>query len=234
MSPVTPIQSSPPPPQAAEGEHGGHNAATGTPAAGSSFANTLAQTISQATPQAGGTAHGTHGVTSAPAGPGNSGTGSAQHSGAHGATDGSGHPGHIPLTGTGHSGKHGLQEAALGLRAYRQQLIASNIANADTPGYKAVDIDFQEALNLALSGSGTKPLSLAATAPGHIPGQGFSASPYPLKYHTPSQASADGNTVEMDVERAKFSENAIMYEYSLDRVKGHFTMTLELLKNLPY
>ena len=107
-------------------------------------------------------------MTSAPAGPGNSGTGSAQHSGAHGATDGSGHPGHIPLTGTGHSGKHGLQEAALGLRAYRQQLIASNIANADTPGYKAVDIDFQEALNLALSGSGTKPLSLAATAPGPV------------------------------------------------------------------
>jgi hypothetical protein len=61
------------------------------------------------------------------------------------------------------------------VRAYRQQLIASNIANADTPGYKAVDIDFQEALRIARSIANTPPLTLSTTASGHISGQ---AQPY--------------------------------------------------------
>ena len=137
------------------------------------------------------------------------------------------------LGGHANGGTHNVQETALGLRAYRQQLLASNIANADTPGYKAVDIDFQEAMRLAQSGMQTPPIQLATTASGHIPGQA-PATPYnvPLKYRVPSQASADGNTVEMDVERGQFAENAIMYEYSLDRVKGHFMMTLDMLKNL--
>jgi flagellar basal-body rod protein FlgB len=98
-----------------------------------------------------------------------------------------------------------------------------------------VDIDFQEALGIARSVSNTSPLALSATTPGHIAGQSqFSAPPYPLKYHVPAQPSADGNTVEMDVERAKFAENSLMYEFSLDRVKGHFMHILDMLKNLPY
>ena len=140
----------------------------------------------------------------------------------------------LPLTGgANHAGEHGVQEAALGLRAYRQQLIASNIANADTPGYKAVDIDFKEALRIAQSVANTSPLTLSTTDVGHIAAQATSsASPYPLKYHTPSQPSADGNTVEMDVERSKFAENAVMYEFSLDQVSSHFKMMMELFKNL--
>jgi flagellar basal-body rod protein FlgB len=147
---------------------------------------------------------------------------------------GDSHPQHLPIGASNHGGEHGFQETALGLRAYRQQLIASNIANADTPGYRAVDIDFQEALRIARSVANTSPLTLSATAPGHIAGQSqFSAPPYPLKYHVPAQPSADGNTVEMDVERAKFAENSLMYEFSLDRVKGHFMHMLDMLKNLP-
>ena len=112
-------------------------------------------------------------------------------------------------------------------------MIASNIANADTPGYKAVDIDFQEALGIARSIANTPPLTLSTTASGHIPGQvQSSAPPYPLKYPTPSQPGADGNTVDMDVERAKFAENSLMYEFSLDRVKGHFKHLMEMLQNL--
>lgn len=77
------------------------------------------------------------------------------------------------------------------------------------------------------------PLSLSTTVPRHIPAQAVSIAPlYPLKYHTPSQASADGNTVEMDVERSKFTENAVMYEFSLDRVGGHLKMMLELFQTL--
>ncbi len=124
------------------------------------------------------------------------------------------HPGHVPLAGQSHGGKHNFQQVALGLRAYRQQLIASNIANADTPGYKAVDIDFGEALSIAQAAANTVPMKLAASAAGHLPGQPLGATPpIPLKCHVPNQASADGNTVEIDVERTKFSENTLMYQF---------------------
>lgn len=120
----------------------------------------------------------------------------------------------------------------LGLRGYRQQLIASNIANADTPNYKAVDIDFRDAVRIAQAAMAGE-TSLATTNSRHLAAT-TSNTPWgvPLKYHAPWQPSADGNTTEMDVERAKFAENAVMYEFSLDRVKGHFAMMQELLKNL--
>ena len=109
------------------------------------------------------------------------------------------------------AGEDSFHVRALGLRAYRQQLLASNIANADTPGYKAVDIDIQEALR-----TGKTPQS------GNI------------KYAVPSQGSVDGNTVDMDSERAKFMENAIMFDYEVDRVKGHYKDMDDLLKGIPY
>ena len=103
-----------------------------------------------------------------------------------------------------------FHERAIGLRAYRQQLLASNIANADTPGYKAVDIDIQTALRNGQS----------------------VGSNIPLQYEIPSQASVDGNTVDMDVQRVKFAENAFMYDYEVDRVKKKEMD--DLLKNIPY
>ena len=117
----------------------------------------------------------------------------------------------------------------LGVRAYRQQLLASNIANADTPGYKAVDIDIEEVAQIVQGVSAS--LSLTTTASGHLSGSS-QTPPFPLKYHVPYQASADGNTVEMDVERQKFSENSLMYQFSMDRVSGHFKHFMELLQNL--
>lgn len=122
---------------------------------------------------------------------------------------------------------------ALGVRAYRQQLIASNIANADTPGYKAVDINVEETMRIAQSASRAPPTALAMNNSGHISGVAVSAQPpYPLKYQVPSQDSADGNTVDMDVERTKFSDNSIMYQFSVDRVSGHFKMLMELYQSL--
>jgi flagellar basal-body rod protein FlgB len=102
---------------------------------------------------------------------------------------------------------------ALNLRALRQQLLASNIANADTPGYKARDIDFGRALQDALSGR--MPSSqLARTASAHIaPAQGAQSGA--IQYRTVLQPSLDGNTVDMDVERAQFAENAVRYEANL-------------------
>lgn len=104
-----------------------------------------------------------------------------------------------------------LNERALGLRAYRQELLASNIANADTPNYKAVDIDINEALRT-----------------------GKTKDDVQVQYRVPAQGSADGNTVDMDIERSQFSQNALMYEYTVDRVRGHYKEMEELLKNLPY
>lgn len=106
-----------------------------------------------------------------------------------------------------------FSEANLRLRAERQQLLASNIANADTPNYKARDIDFSKALDMALSGASQGGMS--STAPGHInsgPSVSESIAGVPLLYRKPIQGSVDGNTVDMDVERNQFADNAIRYE----------------------
>ncbi|MBI3524757.1 MAG: flagellar basal body rod protein FlgB [Betaproteobacteria bacterium] len=136
-----------------------------------------------------------------------------------------------PANASGGHGGRDFMEEVLGMRAYRQQLIASNIANADTPNYKAVDIDFQEALRISRSASTA--VNLTATDPRHVQGQaGNPLAAIPLKYPVPQQGNADGNTVDIDVERAKFAENALMYEFSLNRVSGHFKHLMELLASL--
>lgn len=104
-----------------------------------------------------------------------------------------------------------LQENALKLRGYRQQVLASNIANADTPHYKARDLDFASVLRESLAGRQQGALAVQTTNSRHLPGA--SAAPaFALLYRQPGQASADGNTVEMDVERQQFAENALYYE----------------------
>ncbi|SEK70458.1 flagellar basal body rod protein FlgB [Nitrosovibrio tenuis] len=105
------------------------------------------------------------------------------------------------------------QDAA-NLRAHRQQLIASNIANADTPRFKARDIDFKAALENTLTG--TRTTKLISTAPGHITSSAAgTVSGEPVLYRTAVQGSVDGNTVDMDVERNQFADNAIHYEANL-------------------
>lgn len=227
MAPVPGVGGVPPtaPVSNGGGGHGDHPAGQSLPASGQTFSSALSQAIGQAS----GGGHAGHG-----AGPNTPALPHANSSqAAAGGQSGSTHPRHFTI-GENHQGEnHGFQETALGVRAYRQELIASNIANADTPGYKAVDIDFQEALRIARSIANTPPLSLATTALGHVQGQVQNGlQPYPLKYHVPTQPSADGNTVEMDVERSKFAENAVMWEFSRDRVSGHFKMTMEMLQSL--
>lgn len=103
-----------------------------------------------------------------------------------------------------------FQQQALSLRAHRQQVLASNIANADTPNYLARDFDFSAALQQAVASRGQDNVTLARTSPRHLSGTG--ESPVRLAYRQPLQASADGNTVEMDVERGLFAENSLFYE----------------------
>lgn len=117
------------------------------------------------------------------------------------------------------------------LRAHRQQLIASNIANADTPGYKARDIDFNTALQGALTGSGT--VALATSATRHIAPDTSSAAggAAPLLYRTVMQGSVDGNTVDMDVERSQFADNAIHYEANLTFIGNQIKMMLAAIQS---
>ncbi len=112
----------------------------------------------------------------------------------------------------------GFHQRALSLRAYRQEVLAANIANADTPHYKARDIDFKASLQGALGGGGQ--VSLLRTSERHLPAAGNATGGAKLMYRTESQSSVDGNTVDMDVERAAFAENAIQYEASITFING--------------
>lgn len=124
-----------------------------------------------------------------------------------------------------------FHQTALNLRAARQELIASNIANADTPNYKARDIDFASAMKGALQGGGDA-LAVAKTSPGHLSGSaaGESVMGAPVMYRKPLQPSADGNTVDMDVERAQFADNALRYEASVRFVSDKAKAVLAALQ----
>ncbi|GGY06689.1 flagellar basal body rod protein FlgB [Paludibacterium paludis] len=108
-----------------------------------------------------------------------------------------------------------FQQRALNLRAYRSEVLASNIANADTPYYKAMDLDFRSAMLSA--GNAQSSLALSRTDARHFGtaeggGKDFSSG---LMYRNAVQRSLDGNTVDMDVERGAFAENALKYQSTL-------------------
>ncbi len=109
-----------------------------------------------------------------------------------------------------------FHQKALNMQAYRQELLASNIANADTPHYKARDIDFRSALKGAMDNR-VGPLALSTTSQRHLAVPGEPPSPFEghTGYRQEFQASVDGNTVNMDAERAAFAENSIHYEASV-------------------
>lgn len=101
-----------------------------------------------------------------------------------------------------------FQETVIALRESRQQVLASNIANADTPGYKARDFDFSSALQQALASGQNQGISgsqAGALSPG-------------LLYRVPTQASLNGNTVDVDAERNESTDNALRYEASLTMI----------------
>jgi flagellar basal-body rod protein FlgB len=100
----------------------------------------------------------------------------------------------------------------------RSEVIAGNLANADTPNFKARDLDFKSILKQQ-----TMPLAqpMENTQVGHFALQQLSESR--LMYRIPSQASLDGNTVEANVEQAKYAENAVRYQSSLQFVSGDFS-----------
>ena len=119
----------------------------------------------------------------------------------------------------------GVMTKALNLRTQRHQILASNIANADTPGYKARDLDFSKAMQGALAGRG-EGVGLVKTSARHLEGGGGFAFGH-LQYRKESQSAVDGNTVDMDVERAQISENALQYQV-LTRLIGDRLQSMRL------
>ena len=131
-----------------------------------------------------------------------------------------------------------LHQAALGARGNRSQVLASNIANADTPGFQARDLDFKAALRAALNGqegstAGAAPAGMLRTSarhlqpegvPGHAPGMA-------LVYRTVTQPSIDNNTVDVNVERAQFADNAMRYEASLTVINGKIKSLLTAMQS---
>ncbi len=108
----------------------------------------------------------------------------------------------------------GIHEQALRVASRRMTLIAGNLANAETPGYKARDIDFRAAL-----GRATAEVGLATTNPRHLDG----SDPLPgsgVLYRTVMQPSLDGNTVDPSIERSQFMENALRYQATLRFLNG--------------
>jgi len=107
-------------------------------------------------------------------------------------------------------------EQALRFRAQRNEVLSSNIANADTPNYKARDFSFADALRNASESS----MSMKKTSELHQEAWGRARGVGEMMYRVPMQPTLDGNTVETDVEQAAFAENALQYRASLAFLDG--------------
>ena len=123
----------------------------------------------------------------------------------------------------------GIHDKALIVRSHRAELLASNIANSDTPGYKARDIDFKAALENAQASNSQTGNRLEVTHSNHIQ---TSSTPVAAEamYRVPHQASLDGNTVDTQMEKSAFAENALRYEASLTFLGGKFKGLMTALK----
>ena len=108
----------------------------------------------------------------------------------------------------------GVHGAALALRSQRLSLLASNIANAATPNYKARDIDFGKALDMATGAGGDADAAAAATT----------------AYRVPLQSSLDGNTVELSTEQTAFAENAVQYRTTLSFLQDRIATVMQAVK----
>jgi flagellar basal-body rod protein FlgB len=116
----------------------------------------------------------------------------------------------------------GVHATALQLRSQRTEVLAANLANVDTPNYRARDLDFKSALAAAsTSSSATATVGLATTSSGHIAGATLNGSPAPeLKYRVPLAPAIDGNTVDAQLEQAAFAENTVRYQATLTFVSS--------------
>ncbi len=128
----------------------------------------------------------------------------------------------------------GIHDQALKLRSQRAELLASNIANSDTPGYKARDIDFKTALQTVQAQKSAQGFAdahkLSVTHSNHIQTNTTTSMSGETKYRVPHQASLDGNTVDSQTEKSAFADNALRYQASLTFLDGKFKGLISALK----
>jgi flagellar basal-body rod protein FlgB len=121
----------------------------------------------------------------------------------------------------------GIHENAMHLQGRRAQLLSQNLANSDTPNYKAKDIDFKAALKSVANGKMQAPLK--ATQSNHIQPKGFFMGVESM-YRQPTQPSLDGNTVEPHVEMAEFTENSMRYLMTLRIMTGRINSMMSAIR----
>lgn len=119
----------------------------------------------------------------------------------------------------------GIHPQALALREKRSEILAANLANVDTPDYKAKDLDFKSVLSQTIDKAGR----LEQTQTGHLAGPQTLLGA-DLLYRNPQQASLDGNTVEAHIEQAKYAENALQYQASLRFINGKFSGLMSAIR----
>lgn len=124
----------------------------------------------------------------------------------------------------------GVHQYTIGARSQRAEVLAENIANADTPGYKARDVDFSSLLTRA-QGSQTTSVNLMRTNQLHL--EGGSSLDTGVMYRNPLQAdTGDGNTVDINQERTVFMQNSLEYQTSLEFLNGKINGLLKAIKEI--
>lgn len=116
----------------------------------------------------------------------------------------------------------GIHEQALGFRAQRAEVLANNIANADTPNYKARDLDFASVLAEQNAKQQRGNVALARTDGCHIAAEGVAMGQAELPYRTPFHASLDQNTVDLQIEQANYAENSVHFQASFTFLNSKF------------
>jgi len=122
----------------------------------------------------------------------------------------------------------GIHADALRIRSQRAELLASNLVNADTPNYKARDIDFQSAMKMAASGQSSA--GMQSTHSNHISTSGGQFNHPAVQFRTAMQDSIDGNTVDEQVEQAQFMQNSVQYQASLNFLGARFQGLLSAIR----
>jgi flagellar basal-body rod protein FlgB len=122
----------------------------------------------------------------------------------------------------------GIHQQGVVIRSKRAEILAGNLANADTPNYKARDIDFRQALLQAQAGLDTR--QMRVTNSKHIQANGADGMTSDLLYRNPLQPSLDGNTVDSQVEKAQFIENAMQFQASLSFLSGRIKSLMSAIR----
>ncbi|MDH3610071.1 MAG: flagellar basal body rod protein FlgB [Gammaproteobacteria bacterium] len=124
----------------------------------------------------------------------------------------------------------GINAQSVLVRSKRAEVLASNIINADTPNYKAKDLDFDAILKSNNSIGSIKPVAISSSHRNHISVDSTDSFSLQTKYRIPEHASLDGNTVDSHVEKGKFAENAVRYQISLSMLNNKIQGLISTLK----